>query len=107
MKFFEESEKILLNVGLGTGQFVQVIGKDVPRLLLRFGISSALALCVSVECLFCIKYFAINLVGSLWAFCLVIIFLSALIIFISLIFKTIRINELFDYLENVVKTSKL
>lgn len=99
MQIFEERKKILTNTGLGTEQFLRIAKRNVPRLCIRGGIICVLVLCIIPESMICINNFETNLTASLWALCLIIIYLSALIIFICLIIKTIDIKELFDYLE--------
>lgn len=105
MTLFIESEKSLAFAGLGIAQFVQIAGKNVPRSLIRNIITFVLLLATTLEGIVCMKGYALNLVAFLGPFCIWLCFFSTTLIYISLVFKTNRISDLFKYLENVVDTS--
>lgn len=107
MKLFKESEKSLALAGLGNAQFVQIAGKNLPRSLIRYAISFVLLLATTLEGIVCMQGYALSLVAFLGPFCIWLCFLSTALIYISLVFKTSKISDLFKYLESVVDTSNI
>lgn len=106
MHILGESEKLLENIGLGTGQSLQIAGRKVSRYFLRWGVIFTLVLFIIMESLVCIGYFTTNLPAALWTFCLAFLYFFALIIYVCLITKASEINELFDCLKSVINKSK-
>lgn len=108
MKLYQDIELILANSGLGPNAFVRIVGKDIPRSLLRSSIFAFPALCSVLQGIICVNSLASgsSYASILYAVCLLLTFLSALLIYSRLIINSDKIGELFAYLENLVSASK-
>lgn len=106
MGIFEEIKAIFAYSGLGTSHFVQIHGRNVPRSLIRFLVLSFSTLICVLEGVLCTRLLNYNLVDCLTSFVCMLGFYPAVTIYISLIMKANVINQLFEYLENIISTSK-
>lgn len=104
-KYLNEAEIVLIGAGLGTANFVQFAGVQIPRLLVRLFIFSLLILCCVLEGMVCVKFISYSVTACLWPFSVILTFSSIALIYGSLVIKSTEINALFNYLENVIRTS--
>lgn len=106
MKILKESEKLLSYAGLSTALSVSVGGKIIPQILLHLTFCALLMLCMILECILGINGYADNIVSSLYPLCVTITLISAMAVYVVLIWKSNKISELYENLENVIEQSK-
>lgn len=107
MKIFKKSETVLTYAGFGSSEFVQIIGINVPRPLLRFIIASSLLLAIFLELVCCINGYAEGYLTIMWRLCILFTILSTIIIYIGLLCKRNKILEMFNSLEEVLARSNV
>lgn len=105
MSIFKEIKTSFIFCGLGTEQFAQIAGRNVPRSFIRFYIILFSTLVCAWEAVLGFKYLSFSVVDSLSSFVCLLGFFPVITIYISLIVKTKEINNLFSYLEEVINTS--
>lgn len=105
MSIFKENETSFIYWGLGTDQFVQIAGRNVPRSLIRFYIVLFSSLICVWEAVLGLMFLRSSLVDCLSSFVCLLGFFPVITIYLSLIMQTNEINELFSYLEDVINTS--
>lgn len=103
MKILPESRSYFANIGLGIDRAVQINGRSIPRILLRFVIVSALALTIILSAILCANGFDRGFAAILFPFYVILTYLSAIIVYTSLDEK--KIDQLLNYLQHVVETS--
>lgn len=107
MNIFEESEKAVMNDGLGTAPYVEIRGKKFPRLIVRLFIGSFISVPIFMDIYVCIIGFANGFGTILYTICMIFSFSSALMIYMGLVLKTNEIAELFEDLRNTIGSSNL
>lgn len=105
MSIFKETKKIFAYSGLGTDQFIQIVGTNIPRVFIRLCVVLLPMLCCVVDGVVCIKLISYRLVDGLKPFGVMVSFLPVTPIYFSLMMKTNEINDLLDYLQKVINTS--
>lgn len=100
-----ESKQVLGYVGLGTDAFVRINGKLVRRICIRCGILAMLVLCVAFQCALCMQKNIYDLHSILLPFVTALTCVSMILTYISLVLKTERIKELFDYVQHLIDKS--
>lgn len=105
MNIFVESENVVALNGLGTDPIVEVRGNRIPRVVIRLLVTSFLSLAIFMNGVICVNGFADGFGTILYSICMVLSFLSGLLIFIVLLIKTEQIAALFDYLKTAIDTS--
>lgn len=107
MQILNAIEKILINSGLGTDPTVRIAGQNVPRSLIRFSIFSFPMLCGVLESILCIRNYTVSLTACFWSFSIILSFVSAGMIYARLVIKAGQINDLFNFMEDVINTSNV
>lgn len=107
MSFFNEIKETFTYSGLGTHELVRMAGKDIPRSLIQLYLILFLTLVCILEGFLFIKFLSSSLMYSLLSFGILLTYLSAIVIYISLILKSKKIIRLLDYLESVLNTSNV
>lgn len=107
MSIFRDIKIILAYSGLGSDQFVQIAGQNIPRSFIRFLITLLAIVIIILESVLGIKFLRSYDLGScLMSLALMALFLPILPIYISLVMNTKQIDELFSSLEKVIKRRK-
>lgn len=106
MSLFGYNKECLAYAGFGTDKHVKIVGKKVPRSILIVSIFTSSMLGCVLEGVLCIKFLKYSVADCLWPFGFLLSFSSVALIYFSLVVKSKEINELFDYLENVINASK-
>lgn len=106
MSIFKDIKIICAYSGLGSDQFVKIAGQNVPRSFIRWLITMLSIVIIMLESVLCVKFLISNdLSNFLMSGAIMMLFLPILPIYISLVMKTKKIDELFSCLENVIKKS--
>lgn len=105
MSILEEAKIILTNCGLGCESIVQIAGRKIPRSVVRLSIICCVAGTVIMEGVLCVNGYDNGFAVTLYSFSILLTFLSGALIYSSLILKSHKIIELFNYLENVIHGS--
>lgn len=107
MSILKKTMIILASCGLGCDQFVQTAGKKIPRYVVRLNIILFVAGIIITEGILCINDYDNGFAAVLYSCSVLLTFLSAALIYCSLVVKSHKIIDLFNYLENVVNSSNV
>lgn len=107
MSILKKTKMILARCGLGSEQFVQTAGKSIPRYVVRLSIILLMTGIIITEGILCIIDYANGFAAILYSFSILLTYLSATLIYGSLIVKSNKIIDLFNYLEKVTNSSNV
>lgn len=106
MQILKNSEKYLIFTGLGINSTIQIAGRCIPRVVPQFYVISICLLCVVLKFRFCVLHYVDGLEIVLLEFGIGITYVSLLLIYISLMFKSGQIIDLFHLTQNVTNQSE-